>query len=225
MTNTTKTTLYAILGILIALAAFYGVSEYQKRHASERLTLREITQLKEEERIKALEDRTRELADQVKNFAVNSTSSAKYQVYIQLAEAQLELNKPGDALNTLNSIPEDQKNNSRVAAAYVRAYNGAGDKAKAKEMSAVNIVQYSEEPSVWLAHFEANSDLPNDQLNALYRQAIPATKSHVDIMVSYAKFSEKIGDKATAIAAWETARNVDPDRADMYNAEIQRLQQ
>lgn len=222
--NNIKTIAYAVLAILVGLVVFYGLTKYQENNKPpERLTLRDITQLSEQDRIKALEERTSELLGQVKDLAVNAESGAKYTVYIQLVEAQLELGKYAEAMDTLNKIPEDKRASSRYAAANVRAHKGVGDLAKAKELSAANIVLYEEDSLVWLAHLEVNNDLPNDQLKALYLKAIPATKSNVDVMISYAKFSEKIGDKATAIAAWETARNVDPDNAGKYESEITRL--
>ena len=222
--NNIKTIAYAVLAILVGLVVFYGLTKYQENNKPpERLTLRDITQLSEQDRIKALEERTSELLGQVKDLAVNAESGAKYTVYIQLVEAQLELGKYAEAMDTLNKIPEDKRNSSRYAAANVRAHKGVGDIAKAKELSAANIVLYEEDSLVWVAHLEVNNDLPNDQLKALYLKAIPATQSNLDVMISYAKFSEKIGDKATAIAAWETARNVDPDNAGKYESEIARL--
>lgn len=225
MNNTTKTTIYAVLGILIIVAAFYSLNEYRKNNRPEKLSLREITQLQETERIAALTDRVKELEKEVKSFTTNTTADVKAKVYIQLAEVQIELKQFDAALNALNDIAEEERKNSRFAVAIARAYYGKGDVAKAKEISAENIKTYDLEPSAWLTHLEINSDLPNDQLKALYLQAIPATKSHVDIMVSYARFSEKIGDKATAIAAWETAINVDPGNTAKYEAEMTRLKQ
>ena len=222
--NNIKTIAYAVLAILVGLVVFYGLTKYQENNKPpERLTLRDITKLSEQDRTKALEERTSELLGQVKDLAVNAESGAKYTVYIQLVEAQLELGKYAEAMDTLNKIPEDKRNSSRYAAANVRAHKGVGDIAKAKELSAANIVLYEEDSLVWVAHLEVNNDLPNDQLKALYLKAIPATQSNLDVMISYAKFSEKIGDKATAIAAWETARNVDPDNAGKYESEIARL--
>lgn len=224
ISNTTKTIAYAVLAILLGLGVFYGLTKYQEKNKPpERLTLREITQLAEHDRIQALEERISELLGQVKDLAENAESGTKYTVYIQLVEAQLELGKFPEALDNLNQIPEDKRNSSRYAAANVRALKGVGDLVKAKELSAVNLALYGEDPGVWTAHLEVNSDLPNEELNALYRQAIPATKSNVGVMISYARFSEKIGDKATAIAAWETARNVDPGNAAKYEQEIARL--
>ncbi len=224
--RSSKSTLYGIIALLLIVGTIFGFREYQSnKNPDERLTLNDITKLKDEERIKALEDRVKELADQAKQLKDDAESGAKYTAYIQLAEAQLELDKFPEAMESLNKIPEDQKNNSRVASAYVRAYYGIGDAPKAKNLSSVNILQYPEEPSVWLAHFEVNPDLPKEELNSLYRQAIPATKSNIDIMISYARFCERIGDKATAIAAWETAVNVDSGNAAKYQAEIDRLKQ
>lgn len=221
-----KSIWYVLLAILLALAIFYGVTEYKKSHRNAAsYSLSEIKQMTEEDKLKFLEAQIKELQKQSKGFSNNVGSEVKYSVYIKLAEAQLELGKNQEALDSLNAIPEDKRGNSRVQVGFVRAYKGVGDVAKAKEVSAANLLQYGEDPAVWVAHLEANSDLPNEELNALYRQAIPATKSNLDVMISYAKFSEKIGDKATAVAAWETAINGDPANEGKYREEIARLRQ
>ncbi len=226
ISNNIKKIIYTVIGILLVLGVFYSINEYQKNNQPPKpLTLREITQLNESERIKALEDRIKELIDEVSNLTDTTEASVKYASYIQLAEAQLELGKFGEALESLNKIPDERRGSSRVDAAFIRAYKGMGDVAKARELSANSIVIYDEDAAVWLAHLEANSVIPNEELKALYLQAVVKTKSNVDIMISYAEFSEKIGDKATAVAAWETAANVDPTNETKYREEIARLRQ
>ncbi len=221
-----KTIIYTVIGVLIVLGAFYAVNEYQKNNQPPKpLTLREIIQLNESDRIKALEERTKELIDEVSNLADTTEAGIKYAAYIQLAEAQIELGKYNEALESLGKIPEDKKGNSRTDAALIRAYKGIGDAVKARELSANSIAVYDEDPAVWLAHLQANDSLPNEELKALYLQAVSKTKSNIDIMISYAKFSEKIGDKVTAVAAWETAANVDPANEGKYREEISRLRQ
>lgn len=225
-TSNIKKIIYTVIGALLVLGIFYAVNEHQKNNKPpEPLTLREITQLNESERIKALEERTKELIAEVGKLADTTEAGVKYAAYIQLAEAQMELGKFNEALESLNKIPDERRGNSRSDAAFIRAYKGIGDVSKARELSARSIELYDEDPAVWLAHLQANDVLSNEELKALYLQGIAKTKSNIDIMISYAKFSEKIGDKATAVAAWETAVNVDPSNEAKYREEIARLRQ
>lgn len=219
--NNIKTIAYAVLAIFILLLAFYGLVKYREANPPpKRLTLRQITQLGELEKIKALEERVNELTEQVSKLGVNDK---KFATLIQLSEAQLELGKYQESLDTLRSIPEDGRNNSRYAATEIKAVFRLGDVPKARELAFTAIPLYKDASEVWVAYLEAYQDVPAVDLKNIYLEAIPATKSNVDVMIGYAKFSEKIGDKATAIAAWETARNVDPDNAGKYESEIARL--
>jgi tetratricopeptide (TPR) repeat protein len=220
----TKSILYLVLAVLIIFGIVYTATHYKNKDAAN-LSLSEINKLNEKQRIEALEAQVKDLQNQAQSLASDAADETKYGLYIKLAEAQLELGKNQEAVDTLNKIPADKQTNSRTAIAFIRAYKGVGDNAKAKEMAAKNLLLYDEVPEIWVAYLDLNQDLPVDQLKALYAKAIPATKSNVDVMISYAHFSEKIGDKANAIAAWETARNVDPNNAAQYESEMARLKQ
>src|SRR6476469_4275377 len=226
--NNSKKVIYTILAILILLGLGYAFVQYRHNLAKKaaNVSINDITKLNEQEKIKALEAQVSALQDEAKIFGKDATSATKYATLIRWAEAQIELSKFAPAIETLNAIPEDKKDNSRVDLAYGMAYKGVGDAVVAKQFLKKTIDADDTQAKAWVAYLELiSNDLKTDQLNNMYREAITKTKSNVDVMISYAHFSEKIGDKATAIAAWETARNVDPNNTDKYNAEITRLKQ
>lgn len=225
--NISKQSLKNIVIVLLILGAGTVVFLIDKNNTVKQragdLALRDINKLGEQERIKALEDQVKALTEETSKLKDDAEGSIKYAAYIKLAEAQLELGKNQEALDSLNRIPEDKRTNSRVVVAYIRAYKGVGDLRKAKELSSQNVLVYNEDPAIWVAYLESFTDMPNDQLNGLYREAIVKTQSNLQVMISYAKFCERIGDKATAIAAWETAINGDPANEAKYREEIARL--
>lgn len=229
--SNSKGWIYGILAILIIGGLIFALNQ-DDRKAPGDYSFEEIMNLPAEEQkaafenqIKDLEERLGSLAQGTEEGAEKAYESAKHRIYIKLAEAQNQLGRYQDALNSLNNIPEGQQNNPDVLKAYALAYKGLGQNEQAVEAFKKALAEDETDAEVWLAYLESSTDLPNDQLKALHLQAIPATKSNVDVMISYARFSEKIGDKATAIAAWETARNVDPTNASKYEAEIARLRQ
>lgn len=221
----TKTILYIILAVVILLALGYGVNQYFSNKKSTKLSLQDIMALDEEERKVALENQIKDLKNQAESLGENAEANAKFAILIRLAEAQIAIGKYDDAISTLNSIPEEKKTTTRTPIAYARAYKGKGDIALAKENIQKALNLDSELPEAVILNLELNQDLPKEQLETLYRNAIAITKSNVEVMISYAKFCERIGDKATAIAAWETAINVDPEKEEEYRAEIARLKQ
>ncbi len=213
---------YMILAIALVFAIYHFTNN---RIDTSDYSLEEINSLEDKQRITALEKRESELSEQISRFSGETDSLDRYASYISLAEVRLDLAKYDAVIEALNNIPEDRKEHDRVYMAYARAYQGLGNSDLAKE-NANKAIEYDDtDIKTWLLLLDVSQDLPTDQLNNLYRRAIPETKSNLDIMISYAKFCERIGDKATAIAAWETAINHDPANESKYREEISRLNQ
>jgi tetratricopeptide (TPR) repeat protein len=226
--NTTKkpkTIIYIVLAILIILGGLYAINESRNKQRLADLSINEIRQLNEEEKKKALEARIESLEKEVQALNESADPSDRYTRYISLAEAKLEAGDYSGAVSALDSIPAEKKTNSRVLQAYGLAFKGLGETSKARGYIDQALLLDDTDAKNWLAKIDLNNDLPNNQLDALYRQAIVATKSNVDVMISYARFSERIGNKDQAVAAWETAINVNPEKESEYRAEIARLRQ
>jgi tetratricopeptide (TPR) repeat protein len=226
----TKRIISIIIAILILGGVAYAVQTNSNKKKPVDYTLDEIKALDLEKQKSILEAQVKELESRIKGFTPGNDPGpdreheiAKYRVYIKLAEAQIELGRFQPALDALNNIPEGQKNNPPVYRAYALAYKGLSQKDKALETIKSALAEDPSNVELWLINLELNSDLPNDQFKALYLEAITKTKSNLEIMKSYAAFSERIGDKDSAIAAWETAINMDPDNTAKYQAEIDRL--
>ena len=222
--NKSKSWIYGIIAILIVAGLFWAFNQGEKKSPDE-YTFDEIKKLPTEEQQKAFENKVTDLQQRLQNLPQDVEEQAKYRILIGLAEAQVELGRFQDAINSLDQIPEGQKQNPPVLKTYALAYKGLGQRDKAIEAFKQALAEDKTDSEIWLAYIESSTDLPNDQLNALYREAIAATKSQLDIMISYAHFNERIGDKATAIDAWETAINHDPGNESKYRAEIDRLKQ
>lgn len=224
--NNAKKSIYIIIGLLLVLAVVFGAYSYfNNNNDNPDLSLQEILALDEQQRKEALEKQVNDLKNEAESLAESAESGTKFAILIRLAEAQIAIGKYDESIETLNKIPEDKKDTSRTPIAYARAYKGKGDIAMAKENINKALAIDNELPEIVLLNLELNQDLPNDQLDALYRDAIVKTKSNVDVMVSYARFSERIGNKDQAVAAWETAINGNPSKESEYRAEIARLRQ
>lgn len=220
----TKKVLYIILGVALLIVLIFGLSKViGTRVDYANMPLQEILKLPADQKDSALNAQKIALEKKARKLSKKATADEKYAVYIKLAEAQLELKQFNDALSSLNSIPAEKQDNSRTQSAFIEAYMGAGDRTNAQATSTKALETYKEDAEVWTAYLWAYDDLPKDQLNLLYKDAIAKTKSALPVMISYAKFSEKIGDIATAVAAWETAINHDPANEAKYLEEIHRL--
>ncbi len=225
--NNSKKIAYSVLAIILLATIFYGISKYTNKSGDDisEYSVSQLNELGEAQRKKALENKLKEYENNVANLAPDANSSDKYSAYIVLSDAQIALGLYDESLKSLESIPEDKRNSKRAYYQFAQIYKAKNDLFKAMEYANLALEKDSSDVPSWLLYLDSASNLNNQELDAKYRQAIPATKSNKDIMISYAKFSERIGDKATAIAAWETALNGDPANASTYEAEIARLRQ
>lgn len=229
--SNSKTWIYGTIAILVVAGLVFAFTQGDRKAPGD-YTFEEIMNLPAEEQQGAFEAQVKDLEVQLANLqqgteegSEHAYQSAKHRISIKLAESQNQLGRYNDALKSLDNIPESQQNNPDVLRAFGLAYKGMGQKEQANEKFRQAIEEDKTNAEVWLTYIESSSELPNDQLDGLYREAIAATKSHVDVMISYARFNERIGNKDLAVAAWETAINVDSANEAEYRAEIARLRQ
>lgn len=223
-----KKILYWVLGLLVIALVIYGIS--MKSNKVDDISEYSVSQLEgsdlnEEQRKEALNKKLAEYQEVVNQLPQDANSSDKYSAYIVLSEVQIALGKYDEALKSLESIPEDKRNSKRAYYQFAQIYKSKNDLYKVLENANLALERDDSDVPTWLVYLDSASSLSNEELNLKYREAIAKTKSNIDIMISYAKFSEKIGDKATAVAAWETAVNVDPSNEAKYREEISRLRQ
>lgn len=228
ISENTKKVVYGVVALAVLVGIIFGFS---KRSAKpDNLSDYSVSQLRDsgltdDQKQEALKNKLSEFQGVVSNLPQDANSSDKYSAYIVLSEVQIALEMYDEALKSLESIPEDKRNSKRAYYQFAQIYKAKNDLFKAMEYSLKAIERDSGDVPSWLLYIDSASNLTNEELNTKYREAIAATKSNIEIMISYAKFSERIGDKATAIAAWETAANVDPANEGKYREEITRLRQ
>jgi tetratricopeptide (TPR) repeat protein len=157
------------------------------------------------------------------SLAADAEISTKYTTYIRLADLQNRLGLYQEAIASVDKIAAERQGNSRVWLTYATSYKGLNQIDKAKAAINRTLEIDDEVPEHWRLYFEIYTDLSNEELNAKYMEALQKTKNDLQLVISYARFLEKIGDKDKAVIYWETARNADPANASTYEAEITRL--
>lgn len=219
-----------ILGIIIALvilgALFVGAVELSKRNRpSSDYKLSEIGGLEDNLQKRVLEGQLKDLQAQAEALPSKQgvTRADRFVVYAKMADIQNMLGLHNEAIASLDVIKAENVNNTRIWSAYATAYQNTNRNSEAKTaiQNAVNLDSGVAE--YWVQYFTIFSDLPNDQMDAKYTEALKGTTNNIEIVKSYARFLEKVGNKEKAIIYWETARNVDPNNAGEYEKEISRL--
>lgn len=225
ITKDTKKIIYTVLGVLILGGLFFGLSKVSNKNKidTSEYTVSDIKKLDEADQKKALEEKLKQYQEQVNSLPQDANSSDKYSAYVTLSEAQIALKMYDEAFKSLMAIPDDKRNSKRVYRQFAEIYQAKDDKFKAMENANLAIALDENDPASWLIYLDSASSLSNEELNGKYRTAIVATKSNLEIMISYARFATRTGDKANAIAAWETARNMNPAQTAEYDAEIAKL--
>lgn len=210
---------------LIAVAIIAGGAYwyFQGQKLSDNLTLQEIEKLGPDEQRIELEKQLKEYEERAAKLSADANISDKYLVYIRLAELQNRLQKYGGAIESVDKIAEQRQDNSRIWYSYAVSYQGLDNFPKAKENIQKALAISDVTPEYWIVYLEISQDLPSADLEKLYVEAVAKTANDLEIVKSYARFLEKIGNKEKAIGYWETARNINPDGAGEYDAEIARL--
>ena len=76
----------------------------------------------------------------------------------------------------------------------------------------------------WVIYLEAEPNLSNEDRQAKYKDAVLRTDYHSEVLVSYAKFLEKIGNTKEAIEQYKKAGEKNSERKAEFDAEITRLE-
>jgi tetratricopeptide (TPR) repeat protein len=219
--------IYAVIGLIILIIIILLVRNNDSKTTTledgTQIIKEQLTNLSAEER-QLLESQIAGFNEQLKSLDGDKFVDEKNSLYYKLASAQSKLGKYEDALSTLDKISSDNKIQARIWALRTNIYRDMGDKGKALE-AANNALQLDREnPAYWLAAIEF-STANNDEKKKQYEEALKLTQNDIDIVVSYAKFLESIGDKPGAILFWQKAGQTDEKNKAKYDAEVSRLQQ
>ncbi len=162
--------------------------------------------------------------EQLKGLGGDQFAKERDSLLVKLAGAQYKLGKYQDAVDTLSKISEEGKNTARVWGLYTNIYRDMGDTENASKAAQQALDRDRENPDFWLAVIEFSGNKSNDDQKKQYETALRTTDNNIEIVVSYAKFLEKIGDKPGAILYWQKAGQLDDKNKANYDAEVKRLQ-
>lgn len=179
-----------------------------------------------DERKKILQAEMEGIETQIKNLDGDGLSGERDKLYTRLAGVKNQLGDFDGAVKELNKVSGEYKDKTaRVWAYYIMAYRGMGEKAKGLEAANKALSLDAENPEYFLSQIEFTEGKSNDELKSMYEQALKKTDESIEVVVSYARFLESIGDKPGAILYWTKAGEVNNSNKAKYDAEITRLNQ
>ena len=171
-----------------------------------------------------LEAKIKVLNDQIKGFTAQTTVGDQYRAYLQLGALKHRLGLYDDAIAALDKIPDEKSGIARVYISYALIYKDKGDWIKSAENAKKALDLDPENQQYWVVYLESEQSLSNADREAKYKEAIEKTDSHEDVLVSYAKFLEKIGNIQGAIEQYKKAGETNQKEKPQFDAEITRLE-
>ncbi|MEZ4180143.1 MAG: tetratricopeptide repeat protein [Candidatus Doudnabacteria bacterium] len=216
--------LVAGAGIFLLYRQRQGSEPLAHIPSSENTVKEELVNLSAEDRA-ILEQKVVTYKEEVNNLKADVSAEDKLSAYMRLASLQNQLGQYSDALATLNKIAQDYQDSAKLWSLYSNIYDGMRDQNRSIEAIKKAISLEESNPRYWFLYFKIVTDISTEEREALYQEALTKTENNINIVKSYAEYLESIDNKEAAIATWEQAKQVDPDFANEYQSEIDRLRQ
>jgi tetratricopeptide (TPR) repeat protein len=222
--------MYIVAAIIIVIIVVLLVKNKGGNHTTttsdgqNQIVTERVTNLSSQER-QLLESQMAGYVEQLKKLDGDQFKEQRDGINYKLAGIEYKLGKYQDSLDTLNKISTESKQQAQIWALKTNIYRDMGDNAKALDAANNALKLDRESPKFWLAVIDLSTDKSNDEQKHQYEEALKLTQNDIDVVVSYAKFLEKIGDKPGAISFWQKAGQFDDKNKANYDAEIKRLQQ
>lgn len=179
--------------ILVVLALGLGFWFYKDNFSRDpdlSLSPSEVNELPQDQQRLVLEKQLQDLQEQEKALTADSDSGDRFTTYIQLGEVYTELGRHQEALDALENIRQERQGNTRLWMTYAQVYRNMGDIPQAIGMTrqALNIDPGI--PDNWLFLFELSEDLPREQQEAVYTEALQKTENDPEITAAYQSWQQ-----------------------------------
>lgn len=175
---------------LILIIALVGLAYWYFQNSSQKdldlnLSPSEVNKLDGNEKNRVLNVQLKDLESRAAQLNEQSYKSDRFVVYIQLAEVQTALGMHDEAIASLDKIQKENEGNTRLWMTYAETYKNMGniEGAKSNVQMAMDIDDGIADN--WLFLFEISKDLPREQQDALYKEALLKTENDPKITAAY----------------------------------------
>ncbi len=221
MNGKIKTGIYAAIILFLGVIGF-AVYSAQNYSAS---FVKEINpNLTDEERL-TYENRL----DDIDNSLSEDVS--KEEQYSLLMQKGFNLYGLGKFAQSADALQQAINLQPEVAGAYValsQTQSSMNDIKKAKDSIKKALKINPADPNIWKRYIQLEIDkfdISNDQVSALYSEAVNKTSYHVDVISAYASWLEEVGNYQASKEYWQKAIEINPDGKEIYEREIKNLDQ
>ena len=213
------------IGIIFSILLVLGIAGFAgyKNWNSKTSFVKEInTKLSAQDR-KIFEDR---LADAQNKLKEAQTNDDKFGWEMQIGYNLQALGTLSEAQAAFEKAIEYNPASPIGYAALFQVQADRGDYDSAKKSIITAISKNPTSPDLWKRriYFEIEKlHTSNDQISALYSEAVNQTNSNTDILTAYATWLESVGNLQAAKEYWQKAIVANPAGKKIYQGEIARL--
>lgn len=212
-----------IIGIIISLLILGGVAFWATTRPGPNIVQEVDRKLTAEDR-KIYEDR---LVEAEKFIAEAKDNQAKSDALIYKAVQLSGLGRIAQARDVFLEAASVNPENYNIYVHLYQVYFEMGDYKQAESSIKKSLELQPNNPEGWRKYILLEVEKFNRRerkIRDLYSQAEQAVRAKIDIYTDYARYLEKIGDIEGAIKQWEKAKESFPDKKDLYEKEIKRLE-
>ena len=219
-----KQQILAIIACLLIVGGFVGYNQWNK-YKKQTSFIQEIDRNLSPEDRKVYEDR---LVEAEKYIAEAADNQAKSDALIYKAVQLSGLGQLALARDVFIEAANANPDNYNIYVHLYQVYFEMGDYKQAESSIKKSLELQPNNPDGWRKYILLEVEKlrrPEREIRGLYAQAQQAVKEKTDIYTDYARYLENIGDIGGAIEQWQKAQAAHPENYNLYEREIQRLNQ
>lgn len=126
-----------------------------------------------------------EFQQRVEELPADTTKEERYNYYVRIARGFYLQNQYDDTIEWLNKFPEEDKNYQGVWYHYALAYQGLENNEQALGSIKKAVEATPDNPQPWELYFELIKDIPREQQDAIYKEALAKTENDPKITAAY----------------------------------------
>ncbi|MDQ3018456.1 MAG: tetratricopeptide repeat protein, partial [bacterium] len=213
-----KPILLGLLALAVLGGIVYGATQTQNKNESG------VVKLTPEERT-SFEQQVKDLQTKAGVLKEDADAGSRYQVFMNLADAQYNLGNYQDAKLSLEKITAQNADNVRVWILYAKVNNQLGNKEATMSSIELAVDLDKENAKTWQEYIKlSEKDETPERIKELYTEGIRATRNNIDLVTGYAEWLEDNNDKTGAIEQWRKAGEVNPEKKAEYDERIKKLE-
>lgn len=132
-----------------------------------------------------ISDQAKDFEKRLQELPADATQEERYSLYLRLARGDYLSGNYEEAKMWLDQFPEEDRNYQGVWYHYALAYQGLENNEQALDSIRKAVEATPDNPQPWELYFELIKDMPREQQDAIYKEALLKTENDPKITAAY----------------------------------------